>query len=206
MTVPSAHHPGHEAAEPFPVGYKSAILEQFVESLIRLKDGRLLDAGPVCQENIRFFARRISRHYACDMYIRLHRALSRKPEPGNFCRELDYPPHSFDGIQLWDLIDHLDDSQARQLVERCFKMLRSTGLLMLIALEKKPEPMITNTFVVGRDYRLDLRPQSQLELPWYGRHNRALMTLLAEFNNVKLYRYRNGLREFLCVKPVIADD
>ncbi len=201
MTTSTAQQRNYSDTEPFPVGYNSTILELFVESLERWTDVQILDAGPVCQENIMFFARRMSRHYACDMFIRLHRALGKQSKPGNFCKHLDYPPRSFDGIQLWDLVDHLDDDQAKQLVERCFEMLRSTGLLMLIALEKKPEPPMINTFVIDRDYRLDLRLQQHLELPWYGRHNRVLLSLLSEFNIVKLFRYRNGLREFLFKKP-----
>ncbi len=207
MTNSTAKHRSHSDTEPFPVGYSSTILELFVESLERWKDVQILDVGPVCQENITFFARRMRRHYACDMFIRLHRALGKQPKPDNFCRHLDYPPRSFDGIQLWDLVDHLDDDQAKQLVERCFEMLKSTGLLMLIAPVKPPEPAMINTFVIGRGYRLDLRSQQHLELPWYGgRHNRALMSLLAEFNIVKLFRYRNGRREFLFKKPGLVRD
>jgi len=201
LSTSSAQHRNFTDPEPFPVGYSSTILKMFVESLERWIDVQVLDAGPVCQENITFFARRMNRHYACDMFIRLHRALGEHPTPGNFCNHLDYPPRSFDGIQLWDLVDRLDDDQARQLAARCFEMLRSTGLLMLIALEKKPEPAKINTFVIGRDYRVDLRLQQHLELPWYCRHNRALMSLLAEFEPVKSYRYFNGLREFLFKKP-----
>ena len=207
MTTSTAQRRNYSDPELFPVGYNSTILELFVESLERWKDVQILDTGPVCQENITFFARRMSRHYACDMFIRLHRALGKQPKPGNFCKHLDYPPRSFDGIQLWDLVDHLDDDQAKQLVERCFEMLKSTGLLMLIATEKTPEPAMINTFVIGRGYRLDLRSQHHLELPWYGgRHNRALMSLLAEFNIVKSFRYRNGLREFLFKKPGLVRD
>jgi hypothetical protein len=206
LTTSAARHPKDSDIEPFPVGYKSTILEQFVESLERLKDVQILDTGPVCQENIRFFARRMNRIYACDMFIRLHRALGEQPKPGNFCKQLDYAPRRFDGIQLWDIVDHLDDDQARLLLERCYDMLRSTGLLMLISLEKKPVPAKINTFVIGRNYRLDLRPQQHLELPWHCRHNRALMSLLAEFTSVKLFRYRNGLREFLFEKPSLVRD
>ena len=206
MTAPTAQHRHYSDTEPLPVGYNSTILELFVESLERWSDVQILDAGPVCQENIMFFARRMSRHYACDMFIRLHRALGNQPKPGNFCKHLDYPPRSFDGIQLWDLIDHLDDDQATQLVGRCFEMLRSTGLLMLIALEKPPVVPEINTFVIGRDYRIDLRLQQHLELPWYCRHNRALMSLLADFEIVKSYRYFNGRREFLFKKPGLLRD
>ncbi len=77
---------------------------------------------------------------------------------------------------------------------------------MLIALEKKPEPALINAFVIGRNYRLDLRRQPHLELPWYGRHNRALQSLLAEFEIIKSFRYINGLREFLFKKPGLVRD
>jgi hypothetical protein len=199
-----AQHRGYSDTKPFPAGYSSTILKLFVESLERCNDVQTLDAGPVCQENINFFARRMSRHYACDMFIRLQRLLGEQPQPADLVRHFDYPPRSFDGIQLWDLIDHLDDDQVRQLMARCFEMLRTTGRLMLIALEKKSEPPKINTFVVGRHFRVDFRLQPHLALSWYCRHNRALMSLLAEFEIVRSFRYVNGLREFLLKKPGLA--
>ena len=149
-----------------------------------------------------FFAQRLHRDYVCDMFLRLQRETGKNPKDRDVFRHLDYPPRSFDGIQLWDLTDHLDDNQVKRLVKHCFDMLRSTGLLMLIAFEKKPAPDNINTFVIGRDYLLNVRVQQHLKLPWYCRHNRALMSLLAEFNIVKSFRYRNGLREFLFKKPL----
>lgn len=206
MTNSIAQQRTYSDTEPFPVRYNSTILERFVDTIEGWRDVRTLDTGPVCRENITFFARRMSRHYACDMFLRLQRALEQKPIAGDVFRHLDYPPRSFDGIQLWDLIDHLDDNQVKQLVERCFDMLRSTGLLMLIAFEKKPVPTTINAFITGRQYRVDLRMQPHLDLPWYCRHNRALMSLLADFNIVKLFRYRNGLREILIKKPGLVRD
>ena len=206
MATSTAQRRNYSDTESYPVGYNSTVLKLFVESLQRWKDVQILDAGPVCQENMTFFARKIQRYYTCDMFIRLHRSLGRDSRSGNFCQDLDYPPDSFDGIQLWDLVDHLDDDQARQLVTRCFEMLRSTGLLMLIALEKKPEPATINTFVVGRGYRLDLRRQPHLELPWKFRHNRALTSLLSNFTIVRSFRYHSGLREFLFKKPKSAEN
>jgi len=206
LTTSTAQHRSNPDTERLPVGYSSTILELFIDSLAPWDEVQILDVGPVCQENITFFARRMSRLYACDMFIRLHRALGEQPKPGKFCRHLDYPPRSFDGIQLWDLIDHLDDNQARQLVTRCLEMLRSTGLLMLMALEKEPQPAKIDTFVIGRNYQIDLRLQPHLKLPWYCRHNRGLLSLLAEFEIVKSYRYYNGLREFLFKKRGIQED
>ena len=204
MATSNAHYRSILDADPFPVSYDSTILKLFLETLERWKDVQVLDAGPVCQENLIYFAHKIQRYYVCDMFIRLHRSLSRDSNPDSYFQDLDYPPHSFDGIQLWDLVDHLDDDRARLLVARCLEMLRPNGLLMLIALEKKPEPATINAFVIGRDYRLDLRPQPHLELPWHSRHNRALMSLLDEFQYVKTFRYHNGLRELLFQRPVTA--
>ena len=206
MATSPAQHRGYSDTKPFPVGYSSTILKLFVESLERCNDVQTLDAGPICQENINFFARRMRRHYVCDMFIRLQRVPGGQPKPEDLVRHLDYPPRSFDGIQLWDLIDHLDDDQARQLMARCFEMLTTTGRLMLVALEKKPEPPKINTFVVGRHFQVDFRLQPHLELAWYCRHNRALMSLLAGFEIVRSFRYVNGLREFLLKKPGRARD
>ena len=206
MTDSTAQQRTYSGTEPFPFGYTSTNLERFVATLEGWRDVRTLDVGPVCQENITFFAQRMGRHDACDMFLRLQRELDQKRNPANVFRHLDYPPRSFDGIQLWDLIDHLDDGQVKQLIERCFDILRSTGLLMLIAFEKKPVPATINAFVTGRQCRVDLRLQPHLDLPWYCRHNRALMSLLSDFNVVKLFRYRNGLREVLIQKPGLVRD
>ncbi|UCD78353.1 MAG: class I SAM-dependent methyltransferase [Desulfobacterales bacterium] len=206
MTPSTAPYPRYSNTEPCPERYNSTILKLFVETLERWRDVQILDVGPVCQENIMFFAGRMRRHYACDMFLRLQREQGKKPGAGDVFRHLDYPPRSFDGIQLWDLTDHLDDNQVKRLVKRCFEMLRSTGLLMLIALETKASPDNINTFVIGQDYRLDIRVQQHLKLPWFCRHNRALVSLLADLNIVKSFRYRNGLREFLFKKPGLIRD
>ncbi len=187
--------------ESFPVGYTSTILKEFVETLEGLKDAQTLDMGPVCQENLSFFAQRMGRHYVCDMFLRLNGAKRIEPHPGNGWKHLDYPDRNFDGIQLWDLCDRLDDDDVRRLAKLCLTMLRATGLLMLIAFENKPTSSIINTFVIGPDCRLDIRPQPHLELPWKFRHNRALTSLLSDFTIVRSFRYHSGIREFLFKKP-----
>jgi len=206
LTTPIAQHHNYSDAEPFPESYNSTILKSFVETLEGWRDAQILDAGPICQENIMFFARRMRRHYVCDMFLRLQREQIKKPGDRDAFRHLDFAPRSFDGIQLWDLIDHLDDDQVRQLLKQCFAMLRSTGLMMLMAFEEKPAAGRIRTLVIGQDYRLGLRLQPHLTLPWHCRHNRALTSLLAEFQIVKLFRYRNGLRELLFKKPGLIRD
>jgi len=206
LTTSTGPYPVYSANEPASARYNSTVLQFFVETLESWRDAQTLDLGPVCQENILFFAGRMQRHYVCDMFLRLQREPGNKPGGLDAFRHLDYPSRSFDGIQLWDLTDHMDDFQVRRLVKRCFEMLRSTGLLMLIAFEKKPTPDAINTFVIGEDFLLDVREQQHLHLPWYCRHNRAVMSLLADFNIVKSFRYRNGLRELLFEKPGLIRD
>jgi len=191
----------NSAAESFPVGYKSTILKEFVDTLERLKDAQTLDLGPVCQENITFFAQRMDRHYVCDMFLRSKQEKHKGLHPGGGWKQLDYPDRNFDGIQLWDLCDHLEDDNVNRLVAQCYAMLRATGLLMLMAFEKKPVSSIVNTFVIGQDYRVDIRPQPHLEPAWNIRHNRALTSLLSKFTIVRSFRYHSGIREFLLKKP-----
>ena len=203
--ISSPPRPGTASnTESFPVGYNSTILKEFVDTLEVLRDAQTLDVGPVCQENISFFGLRMGRHYVCDMFSMFSRL---RGTPGNErpaasgWGHLDYPDRHFDGILLWDLCDHLEDHDVKQLVKRCHKMLRATGLLMLIAFEKKPASSIVSTFVIRQDYRVDIRPQPHLELPWKFRHNRALTSMLSNFTIVRSFRYHSGIREFLLKKP-----
>jgi hypothetical protein len=182
-------------------GYTSEILKVFLDPLLRLKDGQMLDMGPVCEENIMFFASRLKRHYVCDMFLRLIREQEMPRHSRNVWKHLDYPARFFDGIHLWDLCDHLDDKKVHQLVELSLAMLQPGGLLMLTAFEKPPPSARVNTFIVQSGYRVSYRVQPHLNLAWHCRHNRALMSLLTGFSIVKSLRYRNGIREVLLKKP-----
>jgi hypothetical protein len=197
-------HKGHDSPVSMPQSYTSEILKYFVESLGNLKDARVLDVGPVCEDNIMFFASWIRRHYVCDMFLRLSEDLSKGDHPGRMWRHLDYPARSFDGIHLWDLCDHLDDRQVKRLVELCRFMLQPEGLLMLVAYEKPPSPPQVNTFVVRNNFQLDYRVQPHLKIGWHCRHNRALTSMLTGLNIIKSLRYRNGIREVLLKKPFDA--
>ena len=42
-------------AAQYPESYTSEVLSLFVDPISRLKDGQVLDMGPVCEENIMFF-------------------------------------------------------------------------------------------------------------------------------------------------------
>ncbi len=202
MATSITQDPADSNAALSPAGYASEILNLFIDPLVRLKDGQMLDIGPVCEENIMFFASRLRRLYVCDMFLRLIREQRVARHSRNVWRHLDYPARFFDGIHLWDLCDHLDDQRVSQLVALCLSMLQPGGLLMLTAFEKPPAHSRVNSFVIQDGYRVSYRFQPHLNLAWHCRHNRALMSLLTGFSIVKSLRYRNGIREILLKKPL----
>jgi 2-polyprenyl-3-methyl-5-hydroxy-6-metoxy-1,4-benzoquinol methylase len=159
---------------------------------------QVLDVGPVCEENIRFFALRVKRFHVCDMFLRLNRNRQEDLPFKKVRKHLDYAPHSFDGINLWDFIDHIDDDEIGKLVNLCHTMLKPRGMMIVTSFEEQSTPSQIHSFVMQDNYRLTFRPQNHLDLPCYYRSNRILTNMLSEFVSVKSFIYRNGVREFLC--------
>ena len=95
------------------------------------------------------------------------------------------------------MVDRLDDREVGRLKDNCHRMVRKNGMVVAIALSKQEITQVVNSFVIGDDYRLSLRPQLHLDLPLHIRHNRGLLKLLSPFSAVKSFIYRNGIREFL---------
>ncbi len=179
------------------IEYTSRLLQLLSGTFEKRRGSLILDVGPVCNENVEFFARRVKRLYVCDIFARLDRAHRKGLTPDVVWHHLDYSPCSFDAINLWDLVEHLDDKDARRLVEICCDMLKPKGLLSVTAFEIQAAPREISSFVTGKDFRLSLRPQPRLDLPWYYRHNRALISLLTPLSVVKIFGSRIGIREFL---------
>jgi len=180
-----------------PADYTSNVLRLFVEAIERRQEVQVLDVGPVCGENISFLAHRVRRLYVCDMFLRVDRD-RRKGVPLSWTwQHLDYPPQSFDGILLWDLVDHLDDREVVRLVELCRTMVRPSGMVTVFVLGEHVLSHVVNSFVIGDGFRLHLRPQPHLDLPLHVRQNQEVLSLLTPFIPVKSFIYRNGLREFL---------
>lgn len=183
--------------EPELASYTSNVLPLFVNNLEGQEEGQVLDVGPVCGSNINFFAERVKRLYVCDMFLCLGRK-RRKGLPINRIEKyLDYPPKSFNGILLWNLIDHLDNSDVRSVVELGEKMVRPGGMVMIIVLGEQVIEQVVNSFVIGNGFRFYLRPQPHLDLLFHMHQNREILALFAPFTLVKSFIYRNGVREFL---------
>jgi hypothetical protein len=117
--------PGHEE-------YTSNALKLFAEYVEHHPQGTLLDIGPVCQENIRFFADKVRKHYVCDMFIRLDRRLRNGQPVRQIWEELDYRPETFHGILVWELADRLNDEDVHRLVKVCHTILIPGGMAVVI--------------------------------------------------------------------------
>lgn len=178
--------------------YTSIMLQMYFETLEQSSMAQVLDVGPVCEENITFFAQRVKRYHVCDMFLRLNRNKREGLPPKKVWKHLDYAPHSFDGINLWDFIDHLNDDEIGRLVNLCHTLLKPKGMMIVTSFEEQSAPSQINSFVMQDSYRLTFRLQNHLDLPCYYRSNRILTNILSEFASVKSFIYRNGVREFLC--------
>ncbi len=168
-----------------------------MESLGEEGKGQILDVGPICGDNIDFFARRVKRLCVCDMFFHLVKGAGSGAPSDQVWQHLDYPPESFEGILLWDLIDRLEDHDAEEVVKRCYSMAKPGGVVMILAHGQQTSPKVVNSFVIIDDFRLYSRPQLHLELPLYMRQNREVMEMLAPFTPITSFIYRNGTREFL---------
>jgi cyclopropane fatty-acyl-phospholipid synthase-like methyltransferase len=177
--------------------YTSNALKLFMEHLDQQSQSRLLDVGPVCQENIRFFAQRASKHYVCDMFIRLDRNIRKGDPVYNIWNDLDYRPQSVDGILVWELADRLDEQDVNRLVTLCHSMLKPGGMAVVMVMGDQVATSETRSFVVGQNYRIYLRPQPHLKLPLRGRQNRDVLSMMSPFIPAKSFICRPGFMEFL---------
>jgi len=110
---------------------------------------------------------------------------------------LDYPAGSFDGILLWDLIDHLDNIDAGNLIEICQDLLKPKGLLMVCGQGGQAIMPQVYSFVLGEDFQVCFRPQSHLNFSRHERENRDILSMFSLFTPIKSFIYRNGLQEFV---------
>ena len=198
MAAPSAPVRNNSDAEHSLVDYTSMTLQMYFEALNKYSTVKLLDVGPVCEENIIYFAQRVKRFYVCDLFIQLNRNRRKGLPAINIFGHLDYEPHSFDGINLWDLIDHLNDADIGRLMNLCYSLLEPRGLMIITSFEEQSAPTKTHSFVVKDGYQITFRLQNHLDLPCYHRSNRIITEMLSGFQTVKSFLYRNGVREFLC--------
>lgn len=189
-----------QAKEPERTHYTSNALKIFTERLESQGDVQALDVGPVCGENINFFARRVKRLFISDLFRSLDSARRKGLPQSDVRQHLDYPSRSFDGIALWGLLDYLEDQEIPKLVEQCVFLLRPSGLLLAVVQDEHAEYSVEsaiNSYVISEDFGVLRRPQPHLTLPSKRRNNRALLAMMDPFIPLKSFIYRDGIREIL---------
>lgn len=185
-------------AEPSLTEYTSIMLQRYFKILDQASTAEVLDIGPICEENIIFFAQQVKRFYVCDMFLQLDRNRRKGLPINKIWQNLDYAPHSFHGINLWDFIDHLNEDEFARLVDLCHTFLKPRGIITITSFEAQWAPPQIYTFVIETVYRITFRLQNHLDLPRYYYSNRIITEMLSKFRTVKSFIYRNGVREYLC--------
>jgi len=177
--------------------YTSNALRLFLEGLEQVRESYVLDLGPVCGDNITFFAQRVKRLYLCDIFFHLRRDPREILPPNQVWKHLDYPPRNFHGILLWNLIDHLGDQEVGRIAELCHDMVKPGGLVLASLAGKSVVGTVACSFVVKDGFRLNINPKPDMDLPLHVRSNREIFELLSPFTPVKSFLYQNGVREYL---------
>jgi len=198
LVTPTVPVYDYSNAEPSLAVFTSRMLKMYFENLYRSSTAQVLDLGPVCQENIIYFAQRVQRFHVCDLFLRLNRNRRKGLSTQKVRDDLDYAPGSFDGINLWDFIDHLKADEIGRLVNRCQILLKPGGMMTVTSFEKQWAPPQTHAFIIKDGYQVTFRLQDHLDLPRHYHSNRIMTAVFSEFRTVKSFIYRNGVREFLC--------
>ena len=144
-----------------------------------------------------FFARRAKRLYVCNMFLHLAECLKEERPVSQIWKHLDYPPESLDGILLWDLPDRLDDQEVSTLANLCYEMLKPGGMAAVWVPGEQAALSGVNAYVIGQDFTVSLRPQTDLHLPLRSRQNREALAMMAPLTPTKSYLCRPGIMEFL---------
>jgi hypothetical protein len=168
-----------------------------MESLGRRREAQLLDVGPICDDNINFFAQRVKKLFVCDMFLQFDKA--RREDIPSTCawQKLDYPPDNFDGILLWELMDRIDDHDVEKGAELCYRMIKPGGMLVLFVPGDHPVSGGVYSFVIEEYFQLRIRSQPHIQLTSHRRQSRDIITMLAPFTQLRSFIYRNGYKEFL---------
>lgn len=152
--------------------------------------------GPVCGENISFLARSVKRLYVCDMLSHLGRSRQKRMDRVGMEYHLDYPPQSFDGILLWNVLDHLDDQESGRAAALCYTLLKPGGMVLALVAGTDRVEKGTCAFVAKDGCRLNMERKPDMDLPLYVRNNREVLQFFHLFLPVRSFLYQVGVREY----------
>src|SRR5215467_11164582 len=194
-------------------------LKEFLWNLDGLGRGTLLDLGPAWQTTLNFFIERGFRVTSDDLLHSWKDFMSVEEErlknaavsadssvdvtPAGravrFVQEnVTYKPGSFDAILLWDILDYLEPTAAKQTVGCLTEALRPGGIVFAMFHSKKPEGF--QRYRVADSSTLQVISAKPLCPAQRVYQNREIQDLFARFRTVKSFVGRDQLRESLFVK------
>jgi hypothetical protein len=193
-------------------------LKEFLWNLDGLGRGTLLDMGPAWQTTLSFFIERGFRVSSEDILrgwkafldedeARLrsgavdHDLLDMTPA-GRASRflsaNLEYPASSFDAVLLWDLLDYLEPTLAKQMVVQLTELLRPGGIVLAMFHSKKPEGF--QRYRVADSNTLQVISTAVLCPAQKVYQNREIQDLFGRYRTMKSFVGRDQLRESLFIK------
>lgn len=193
-------------------------LKEFLWNLEGLGRGTLLDLGPAWQTTLSFFIERGFRVTSDDilrgwsdflkeqaklstMVLKEEDFLERTPEAQakKFLSEnLQYGTSSFDALLLWDVLDYLEPTMAKQTVAHLTEMLRPGGVVLAMFHSKKPEGF--QRYRVADTSTLQVLTTKPICAAQKVYQNREIQGLFGNCRTIKTFVGRDQLRETLFFK------
>jgi hypothetical protein len=216
-TAPPVAAGAHKAPHASESNRVSNGLKEFLWNLDGLGRGTMLDLGPAWQTTLNFFIERGFRvtsddllHSWKDFLVeeeqRLKNAATSESidltPAGRAVRfvqaNLRYSPSSFDAVLLWDVLDYLEPTVAKQTVGCLTELLRPGGIVFAMFHSKKPEAF--HRYRIADSNTLQVIGAPALCPAQRVYQNREIQDLFARFRTVKSFVGRDQLRESLFVK------
>src|SRR5882762_1228201 len=193
-------------------------LKELLWNLDGLGRGKLLDLGPAWQTTLSFFIERGFRVSSEDI-LRGWKAFLTEEEarlredasaidsldmtPGGraqrFLNEsLQYPKSTFDAVLLWDLLDYLEPTLAKQTVASVTELLRPAGVVFAMFHSKKPEGF--QRYRVADSNTLQMISTAIICPAQKVYQNREIQDLFGRYQTMKSFVSRDQLRETLFIK------
>jgi hypothetical protein len=173
------------------------MLERYLEFVQKRYRPALLDLGPVCGGNISLFAEKAGVVYVCDLLRRLSGNDPVGQPPGTVESILNYSFGSFDGIHLWDIPGHVDDTMLRRIALQCRKLLKARGLVMVLAGGSPVSEPFENFLAVNKSLSVNLIESKVRRFPHVYRSNRDIAVAMQPLEQYASFVCSNGWREFL---------
>jgi hypothetical protein len=193
-------------------------LKELLWNLDGLGRGKLLDLGPAWQTTLSFFIERGFRVSSEDLLrgwkgflteeeVRLRDDATALENldmtPGGratrFLNDnLQYPKSSFDAVLLWDLLDYLEPTLAKQMVLNLTELLRPGGVVFAMFHSKKPEGF--QRYRVVDSNTLQMISTAVICPAQKVYQNREIQDLFGRYRTMKSFVSRDQLRETLFIK------